>query len=490
MTDWNFDDENIDPSMGDEYGFWPGTSDESDREWFNGHEVHYYQDDEIDEVDATTYDHEDYEEPSSQTERVTASSKNEDSERVHPGILIHSLWSESNYDSARELIADYLRDMSFSHPSRPYYLRLVLASFFSAPTLDSEGLRKCWIMFESFMKMSNLPVSKNEVNETRSKLRGLVVGFYADALDSDIQLAAALRNEFRRADLALVILKRHAVNGVLNTPYFNNTLLATLIDLKMFDEAKPVYENLEKYAPLVPGSIERVLTTQCRYLLELFVSTGDLDYLDEAGQIIDRMPGSGVEQSFYLKCLARYLSLRGENAKSAEVYEESQQVEQARERALAPSTLKLLQNQTSGNLDTDLGELVMSPIKSHSEIVNHEKSIDELLNEMGFSNVNIESDQRANAKNWFFHTIIQMECSTGSHNRLHVFRSHYEGVRLEAAYSAHYFAVYCSGCNLVSFTRFQDQKFKQYNNRLRSATENAAPIKEVCPTCHKILLNR
>jgi hypothetical protein len=473
MTDWNFDDENIDPSMGDEYGYW---SDRSDLDWLN-------EEPDDDFLENDTSDDEGYEDSSVLTKDDSFTQSNYASERMQSRLQIHSLWDDSQYESARDCIVDYLREMSTSAPSRRYYLRLILASFFSLSKLDSEGVRKSWNLFESFMKTTNLNVSKNEVIETRSKLNGLVVGFYADALDSDIQLASLLRNDFRRADLALVILKRHMINGVMNTPYFNNTLLATLVDLKMLDEAKPISENLMKFSSMVPGSIERVLATQCRYLLEVFVSTGDLDYLDEAGKIIDRMPGSGVEQSFYLKCLARYLSLRGDKDKSAQAFDDSQRLSKAKERVLAPSSFKLLESQSLENPASDLREFELSPYSLDSKLLRVEKSIPETLNELGFINVNIDSDQRANAKNWFFHTSIELDCLSGFHNKLHILRSHYEGTRLEISHSAHYFALFCAGCNLVSFTNFQEKEFKQYNNKLRSLTEKAIPIKKVCPTC-------
>lgn len=474
MTDWNFDDENIDPSMGDEYGHW---TDRSDLDWLNVENSHDDQEEDGLENDEGNLDPTSLKVGNFTTQAIHVS------ERMQSRLQIHSLWDDSLYESAREHVVDYLRDMPASSPSRPYYLRLILASFFSISTLDSEGIRKSWDLFESFMKATNLNVSKNEVIETRSRLNGLVVGFYADALDSDIQLAAVLRNDFRRADLALVILKQHIINGVLNTPYFNNTLLATLVDLKMLDEAKPISENLMKYAPMVPGSIERVLATQCRYLLEVFVSTGDLDHLDEAGQIIDRMPDSGVEQSFYLKCLARYLSLRGEKDKSVQAFQDSQQIGQVKERVLAPSSLKLLQSQSSGSVSIDARDTVRVAFESHSSTQLANRSLVEVLRAIGFSNPNIDTDPRANAKDWFFHTTIEMECLAGMHNALHVLRSHYEGTRLDVVHAAHYFAVFCSGCNSVSFTRFQDQEFKRYNNKLRSLTEKAIPIKEVCPTC-------
>jgi hypothetical protein len=474
MTDWNFDDENIDPSMGDEYGYW---TDRSDLDWLNEEP-----DDDYLEND-TSNDDEGYEDSSELTKGGSSTQANYISERTQSRLQIHALWDDSQFESARDYIVDYLREMSASALSRPYYLRLILASFFSISTLDSEGVRKSWNLFESFMKATNLNVSRNEVIETRSKLNGLVVGIYADALDSDIQLAAMLRNDFRRADLALVILKRHMISGVVNTPYFNNTLLATLVDLKMLDEAKPISENLMKFSPMVPGSIERVLATQCRYLLEVFVSTGDLDYLDEAGKIIDRMPGSGVEQSFYLKCLARYLSLRGEKDKSAQAFEDSQQVGQLKERVLAPSSLKLLQSQSSGSVSINAKDSVRVAYEPHASTQFPDRSIVEVLRAIGFSNPNIDTDPRADAKDWFFHTTIQMECLAGIHKELHVLRSHYEGTRLDVVHPAHYFAVFCPGCNSVSFTRFQDQEFKQYNNKLRSLTEKAIPIKQVCPTC-------
>ena len=474
MTDWNFDDENIDPSMGDEYGYW---TDRSDLDWLKEE-----QDDDFLEND-TSDDDEGYEDSSDLTKGGARTQANYTSERMQSRLQIHALWDDSQFESARDYIVDYLREMSASALSRPYYLRLILASFFSMSTLDSEGIRKSWNLFESFMKGTNLNVSRNEVIETRSKLNGLVVGFYADALDSDIQLAAILRKDFRRADLALVILKRHMINGVLNTPYFNNTLLAIMVDLKMLDEAKPISENLMKFSPMVPGSIERVLAIQSRYLLEVFVSTGDLDYLDEAGKIIDRMPGSGVEQSYYLKCLARYLSLRGEKDKSAQAFDDSQRLSKAKERVLAPSSFKLLESQSLENSASDLREFELSPYSLDSKLLRVEKSIPETLNELGFINVNIDSDQRANAKNWFFHTLIELDCLSGLHNKLHILRSHYEGTRLEISHSAHYFALFCAGCNLVSFTKFQEKEFKQYNNRLRSLTEKTIPVKEICPAC-------
>lgn len=474
MTDWNVDDENIDPSMGDEYGYW---TDSSDLDWLNEEPDNDYADD-----DASN-DFEGYEDSSDITEDGTTTQANDISERTQSRLQIHSLWDDSRYESARDHILDYLREMSASAPSRPYYLRLILASFFSISTLNSEGVRKSWNMFESFMKASNLNVSKREVVDTRSKLNGLVVGFYADALDSDIQLAAVLRNDFRRADLALVILKRHMISGVINTPYFNNTLLATLVDLKMLDEAKPISENLMKFASMVPGSIERVLATQCRYLLEVFVSTGDLDYLDEAGQIIDRMQSSGVEQAFYLKCLARYLSLRGEKEKSAQAFENSQQIEQAKERVLAPSSFKLLERQSLGNTSIDAKDLTRAPYEPSSSMQPPKRSLVNALHAIGFSNPSIDLDPRADAKDWFFHTTIQMECLAGLHKELHILRSHYEATRLEISHSAHYFAIFCAGCNLVSFTKFQEKEFKQYNNKLCSLTEKAIPVKEVCPTC-------
>lgn len=245
------------------------------------------------------------------------------------------------------------------------------------------------------MKTKNLNVNKNQVTETSSKLNGLVLGFYAGALDSEIQLAAMLRNNFRRADLALVISRRHMINGLMNIPYFNNTLLATLVDLKMLDEAKPVSENLMKFSPVVLRSIKRVLATQCRYLLEVFVSTGDLDYLDEAGKIMDRMPGSGVEQSFYLRCLARYLSLRGEKDKSAQAFEDSQQITKTKERVHAPSSFKLLESQLLENSAIDLREFALSSCSLNSELLRVDKSIPDTLNESGFVNVSMDSDQKS-----------------------------------------------------------------------------------------------
>jgi hypothetical protein len=474
MTDWNFDDENIDPSMGDEYGYW---TDRSDLDWLNEDA----NDDYLEEQ--TSHDDGGHEDSRGLAETVKSNQAKYSSERMQSRLQIHSLWDHSEYESARDRIVDYLLEMSESSPSRLYYLRLILASFFSSSTLDSQGVRRSWNVFESFMKTKKLNVSKNEVIETRSKLNSLIVGFYAGALDSDIQLAAMLRNDFRRADLALVILKRHMINGVVNTPYFNNALLATLVDLKMLDEAKPISESLMKFSPMVPGSIERVLATQCRYLLEVFVSTGDLDYLDEAGKIIDRMPGSGVEQSFYLRCLARYLSLRGEKDKSARAFEDSQRITKAKERVLAPSSFKLLESQSLENSSSNLSEFALLPYSLDSELLRVEKSIPDTLNELGFANVNVDPDQRANAKNWFFHTSIELGCISGLHNELHILRSHYEGTRLQISHSAHYFALFCAGCNLVSFTKFQEKEFKQYNNKLRSLTEKAIPVKEVCPTC-------
>lgn len=474
MTDWNFDDENIDSSMGDEFGYW---TDRSDLDWLTEEP-----DDDYLENDSSNAD-EDYADVEVRTKRVSTSRANYNSVRSEARIQINSRWEDSCYESARNLIVDYLREMSTSSLSRPYYHRLILASFFSSSTLDSEGIRKSQIMFESYMKESKLYVSIKEVRDIQSKARGLIVGFYADALDSDIQLAAALRNDFRRADLALVILKRHIANGVLNTPYFNNTLLATLVDLKMLDEAKPVSENLMKFAPMVPGSIERVLATQCRYLLEVFVSTGDLGYMDEARKIIDRMPLSGVEQSVYLRCLARYFSLRGEKGNSAQAFEDSQLITKAKKRVLAPSSFKLLERQSLKNSSSDLSEFAMLPFSLNSELLRVEKSISDTLNELGFVNVKIDSDERVNAKNWFIHTSIELDCTAGLHNELHILRSHYEATRLEISHSAHYFAIFCAGCNLVSFTKFQEKEFKQYNNKLWSLTEKAIPVKEVCPTC-------
>ena len=470
MTDWNFDDENIDPSMGDEYGYW---TDRSDLDWLN-------EEPDDDFLENETPDDEGYEDSSGLTKGDSSTQANYVSERMQSRLQIHALWDDSQFESARDYIVDYLREMSASALSRPYYLRLILASFFSMSTLDSEGIRKSWNLFESFMKGTNLNVSRNEVIETRSKLNGLVVGFYADALDSDIQLAAILRKDFRRADLALVILKRHMINGVLNTPYFNNTLLATLVDLKMLDEAKPISENLMKFSPMVPGSIERVLATQCRYLLEVFVSTGDLDYLDEAGKIIDRMPGSGVEQSYYLKCLARYLSLRGEKDKSAQAYEESEQVGQVIERELAPSTAKAMQNGYTGHNLDDLEATSVDPKRLESDVKGLGDDIIKVLRSIGFINPIVEQDPRANRSDWFFHTAISTDCSSGLHSNLIVLRSHYEGKRVDEVQAFHYFAIFCQECNLVSFLDFENRKYRE---KVRGLSEKNIPIKQLCPTC-------
>ncbi len=471
MTDWNFDDENIDPSMGDEYGHW---TDRSDLDWLNVENSHDDLEEDGLENDEGNLDPTSLKVGNSTTQAIHVS------ERTQSRLQIHSLWDDSLYESARDHVVDYLRDMPASSPSRPYYLRLILASFFSISTLDSEGIRKSWDLFESFMKATNLNVSKSEVIETRSRLNGLVVGFYADALDSDIQLAAVLRNDFRRADLALVILKQHIINGVLNTPYFNNTLLATLVDLKMLDEAKPISENLMKYSPMVPGSIERVLATQCRYLLEVFVSTGDLDYLDEAGRIIDRMPDSGVEQSYYLKCLARYLSLRGEKDKSAQAYEESEQVGQVVERALAPSTSKAIQNGYTGFKLDDLEVASTDSKRLDSDVKGLGDDIIKVLRSIGFINPIVEQDPRANRSGWFFHTAISTNCSSGLHSNLIVLRSHYEGKRVDEVQAFHYFAIYCQECNLVSFLDFENRKYRE---KVRGLTEKNIPIKQLCPTC-------
>lgn len=471
MTDWNVDDENIDPSMGDGYGYW---TDRSDLEWLNEEP-----DDDYLDYDSSN-DDEGYEVSSGLSQGSSTSRANCTSERAQSRLRIHSLWDDLQYESARDLIVEYLTEIAASSLSRPHYLRLILASFFSNSNLDSEGLRKSWNLFESYMKGSNLYVTENDVRETRSKLTGLIVGFYADALDSDIQSAAVLRNDFRRADLALVILKRHIINGVINTPYFNNTLLATLVDLKMLDEAKSVSDNLMKYAPMVPGSIERVLATQCRYLLEVFVSTGDLDYLDEAGQIIDRMPGSGVEQAFYLKCLARYLSLRGEKEKSAQVFEDSEQVGQVKEREVAPSTKKAIQNGSIGFELDDVKVAGVDPKRTESDVRILGDDIVKVLQSRGFPNPKVEQDPRANRIGWFFHTAISLDCSSGLHNNLIVLRSHYEGKRLDEVNAMHYFAIYCPECNLVSFLDFGN---RQYREKVRGLTEKNLPIKQVCLTC-------
>ncbi len=480
MTEWNFDDENIDPSMGDEYGYWPDTSEPSDGEWMNEREEYDYQNDDVALEDDSSNADEDYADSEGRTKRVSTSRANYNSVRAEARIQINSCWEDSRYESARDLIVDYLREMSTSSLSRPYYHRLILASFFSSSTLDSEGIRKCQIMFESYIKKSKLPVSQNEVSEIQSKTRGLIVGFYADALDSNIQLAAVLRKDFRRADLALIILNRQLVNGVINTPYFNNTLLATLLDLKMLDEAKAVSENLMKFAAMVPGSIERVLSTQCRYLLEVFVSTGDLDYLDEAEQIINRMPRSGVEQAFYLKCLARYLSLRGEKANSAQAFEESEQVGQFVERELAPSTAKAIQNGYTGFELDDIKASSLDPKRPESDVTVFGDDIVKVLRSIGFPNPKVEQDPRANRIGWFFHTAISLDCSSGLHNNLIVLRSHYEAKRLDEVKAMHYFAIYCPECNLVSFLDFEN---RQLGARVRGLTEKNLPIKQLCPTC-------
>jgi len=93
----------------------------------------------------------------------------------------------------------------------------------------------------------------------------------------------------------------------------------------------------------------------------------------------------------------------------------------------------------------------------------------------------IQDDNRAKRTDWFYQANIGYQCAKCSHGEIQVFRSHYEGgMRLGQAIKSHYFALYCKKCNQVSFTNFED---KTQNSILRSLSEEAACVKDICPLC-------
>lgn len=134
-----------------------------------------------------------------------------------------------------------------------------------------------------------------------------------------------------------------------------------------------------------------------------------------AGQIIDLMPSSGVEQAHYLLCLARYLSLRGEKAKSAQAFEESEQVGKVKERGLTPSTAKAIKNGSIGFELDDIKVSSVDPKRPESDVTVFGDDIVKVLRSLGFPNPKVEQDPRANRIGWFFirrfHWIAHMDCT-------------------------------------------------------------------------------
>jgi hypothetical protein len=167
---------------------------------------------------------------------------------------------------------------------------------------DVDQLRLCYQNFYRHMEETEHFRGDVDLARVRETFIRLAETFHSDEIDSYIQMAACLR-EFKRSDLALEILDWQMPElGKFVNPYFENSLLAVLLDLEIWDRAKLLVERLTDTGPVVVVNRARILPTIWRFHKEMFVLTGDYSSLHTAEKIVDEMPSSGVEASTVLLC--------------------------------------------------------------------------------------------------------------------------------------------------------------------------------------------
>jgi hypothetical protein len=176
---------------------------------------------------------------------------------------------------------------------------------------DIDQLRLCYQTFCRHMEEIEHFRSDTDLVRVRETFIRLAETFHSDEMDSYIQMAACLR-EFKRPDLALEILDWQMPElGKFVNPYFENSLLAILLDLEMLDRAELLVERLTDTGPVVVKNRARILPTIWRFHKEMFVLTGDYSSLHMAEKVVDEMPGAGVEASTVLLCQNVIAALSG-----------------------------------------------------------------------------------------------------------------------------------------------------------------------------------
>lgn len=176
---------------------------------------------------------------------------------------------------------------------------------------DIDQLRLCYQTFYRYMEEAEHFRGDADCTRVRETFIRLAETFHSDEIDSYIQMAACLR-EFKRSDLALEILDWQMPElGKFVNPYFENSLLAILLDREMWDRAELLVERLTDTGPVVVVNRARILPTIWRFHKEMFVLTGDYSSLQMAEKIVDEMPSAGVEASTVLLCQNVLAALSG-----------------------------------------------------------------------------------------------------------------------------------------------------------------------------------
>ena len=470
MTDWNADDEAIEPSSGDTYGYWPGVEGSNlliPNEW-----------DEDESWPPLEYPDEDFEAEFSASDTTSEQKDYEINATLRREI--DSKWASGEYLAARELILRYLSDNWLGGATRRYY-RLLFATYFDDEEIKEQNLSNLWKAFQFRFRLAQFKiyVSDSDEKELQDLVELLKANFDVDALDAAVQSASILRKEFRRPDLALVILGKYLRNSSPNSPHFNVILLATYLDLHKLEEAEIIARRLMKYANIVDGAMKFALPVYSRFLLTEFARTGDFEYADKAKVVIEEMPVFGVGEDYYLRCLMRYQSAVGEGLAARETSQRIGHLNESNERNISPSAARFLEK--SLKVGASLQPLRIDSVKDHQAKLTVADTLIEALEAHGLTGARIEESERQSHQGWFFHGSINFKCKSGQHNRLAIFRSHYATERLGKMHSAHYIAVYCYGCNVVNFTTLEEKKYFENCRRL---CERIIPVKDLCISCN------
>jgi hypothetical protein len=332
--DWNYDDEMIDPSPADAWGYLPTFDSEEDD--FDGVETT----DVFPETSAISQS-----EQESDPEEAYLSPKNLLDSRKN----ILQFVKNNDFISARKEILKVLQGLHKPSKERSNYFRKLFGSYLTSDTFDLHSMDSIFNQFKQDITKSDIGITKSEVEAIRNSMRIFGANISIDQLDSSNQLASVLRRDFDRPDLAYQVLKPWMFGVHENSPHLNTTLLPILIENGKFRDAEMVAERLMRFAPIVHSSMPFALPAYSNYLLTMFKTTGDFTYAEEAETILAVMTSAGVPESIALKCQARYFSILGEKELSHNLYEDALLDESEEStRKLSPSAVQYLENSKVG----------------------------------------------------------------------------------------------------------------------------------------------
>lgn len=221
-----------------------------------------------------------------------------------------------DFPKVRELTLKLLQNISGNYQDqRQDAVRQIAGTYLSIDhilALDIDSLRLCYQDFSKLLQNNERLWRSNDAQKARESFIRLAETFHSEDMDSFNQMAGCLR-DFDRPDLALQVLDYQFPQlGKYVNPYFENTLLAVLLDLEEWDRSEILVKRLMNTGPVVVENRAKLLPTIWRFYKEMFVHTGDYDYFYQAENIVRLMPEAGVDPETISWCLRAMASVSGE----------------------------------------------------------------------------------------------------------------------------------------------------------------------------------